>query len=98
MTLMAGALGAVLVSSLGVLAARGPSNKLHYLGPASLVSPLLVACAWSCAGGGFSAAAKCWLTALALVLQSPILTYVAAHAYWTRHHRSAKTDTEERKP
>jgi len=95
---VAAALGMVVVGSTGAAYSRGPLARLHFLGPLSLLAPPLLAAAWTCQGGSFADTAKCWLTALVLILQAPILTHVAAHAHWRRRHPEPRTSPEELGP
>ncbi|HEX4142794.1 MAG TPA: monovalent cation/H(+) antiporter subunit G [Pirellulales bacterium] len=81
---VAGALATIVLSSVGAAIVRGPLDRLHFLSLASLAAPVLLAAGWSCEGGDLGATAKCWLTALVLIVQAPVLTHVAAHAEWRR--------------
>jgi multicomponent Na+:H+ antiporter subunit G len=90
---------AVAVSAIGVAAMSNLFDKLHYLGPASIVAPVAVAAAVVIKEGLGVPGVKSLLTATVLVITSPVLGHATARAarirqfgHWaaTEHERVAR--------
>jgi multisubunit Na+/H+ antiporter MnhG subunit len=73
-----------LCCCIGVLVMDGAYDKLHYLGPASIVGPLLVAAAVVVRESLSQAGIKALLTAGLLIVSSPVLTHATARALYIR--------------
>jgi len=81
---------------VGVLVMADAYDKLHYLGPASIVGPLLIAMA-VLVGESFSQAGiKALLTAALLILSSPVLTHATARALYIRRRDHIEDATGRR--
>ena len=76
--------GIVLLCCLGVLVMRGAFNRLHYLGPASIIAPLAIAAAVVFNEALSASGIKAILVALTLLVISPILTHATARAAYIR--------------
>ncbi len=72
--------GVALLCCFGLPLLRGPFNKLHLVGPASTLAPLLIAAAVVAEDGWAVTSAKAVLVALILVVVSPVLTHATARA------------------
>lgn len=70
----------VLGCCLGLLLMRSPLARLHYLGPASLLAPWLVAAAVLTEEGLSQAGLKALLIAVVLLLEGPVLAHVLGRA------------------
>jgi len=70
----------VLASSLGVLVMRDVYQKLHFVTPAGLVAPVLVALAVLVRQGYSENTVETWLALLFLVIAGPFLTHATARA------------------
>src|SRR5579871_2078268 len=85
-----------LACCVGVLVMADAYDKLHYLGPASIVGPLLIAMA-VLVGESFSQAGiKALLTAALLILSSPVLTHATARALYIRRRDHIEDATGRR--
>jgi multisubunit Na+/H+ antiporter MnhG subunit len=69
-----------LASVLGVLVARGTYERLHFLGPASVVAPLPIAVAVALEGNTDQVGVKAILVALALLITNPVIVHTTARA------------------
>ena len=78
--LLAAAVVVEVACALGVLLTRTPLNRLHFLGPATIVGPLIVAAAVWVEHGVDQSSFKATLVLVLLVASGPILSYVTAHA------------------
>jgi monovalent cation/proton antiporter MnhG/PhaG subunit len=78
--LLAIACAAVLVSAVGVLAARDAYAKLHYLAPAATIAVVAVAAAVVVREGLNQAGIKAILTGVVLFVMNPVLTHATARA------------------
>ncbi len=78
--LLALAVAVVLASSLGVLVMRDAVRKVHYLGPLSVVAPVLVGLAVLVQSGWSSRSAQTWLAVLLVVTASPYLSHATIRA------------------
>ena len=86
-----------IVTLLGMIFIPGAFNKLHYLGATSVFGSLFVAAALTPADAPVQSKMKAWLTLLALLVSSPVLTHLIARAI--RRRRKGELDftaTEER--
>jgi monovalent cation/proton antiporter MnhG/PhaG subunit len=73
-----------LACCLGVLVMEDAYDKLHYLGPASIVGPLAVAAAVVIRESLSQAGIKALLTAGLLIVASPVLAHATARALYIR--------------
>jgi len=80
--------GAVLLSCLGLLAAAGPFEQLHFTGPAASVAPVAIAAAVLVEEPLSSMGVKSVITALILLATSPVLVHATARAIRVRRHGS----------
>ncbi|HEX4212711.1 MAG TPA: monovalent cation/H(+) antiporter subunit G [Candidatus Dormibacteraeota bacterium] len=85
-----------LVSYLGILRARTPYDRLHYLVPATAVGPPFVVAALVIDEGLSSGTVKAILIALILLLLSPVLTHATARAIRIRERGGWMVLPEER--
>ena len=70
----------VIISSAGVLAMRDAYQKLHYVGPAALVSPVLVTLAVWLHAGNTATTLEAMLTLLFVIMTGPFLTHATIRA------------------
>jgi multicomponent Na+:H+ antiporter subunit G len=77
---------AVLLSSLGLLASKGPFEQLHFTGPAATVAPVAIAAAVLVEEPLSSMGIKAVLTAGILLVTSPVLVHATARAIRIRRH------------
>jgi len=69
----------VALSCIGVLVMRTPLQRLHYLGPLSMVAPMLIAGAVAAGRNSYhGAAAKAIFIALLIVAFAPVLSHQMA--------------------
>ncbi len=71
--LLAMAVAVVIGASLGVLVMRDPYQKLHFVTPAALVAPALVALAVLVQMGLYENTGETWLALLFMVIAGPFL-------------------------
>jgi multisubunit Na+/H+ antiporter MnhG subunit len=76
--LLAAAVLVVLASALGVLLMRDVFEKLHFVTPAALVAPLLVALAVTVQRGWSLPTTETWLALLIVAATGPVLTHATA--------------------
>jgi multicomponent Na+:H+ antiporter subunit G len=76
-----------IVCAVGMLLMRNALDRLHFLGPATIVGPLLVALAVWLRHGIDQAGLKAGLVLVLLVVSGPILSYVTARAVVERGQR-----------
>jgi monovalent cation/proton antiporter MnhG/PhaG subunit len=76
----------VLASSLGVLLMRDVFQKMHYVTPAGIVAPLLVALAVTVQQGWSEATTETWLALLFVAATGPVLAHATARAARIREH------------
>ena len=91
---------AVLVavgSVVGLIAARDDLDRLHFLAPASVVSPVLVALAVVVREALDGRAIKALLVAAFFVVLNPILSQATARAQRVREHGDWRLTSEERR-
>ncbi|HZU78531.1 MAG TPA: monovalent cation/H(+) antiporter subunit G [Acidimicrobiales bacterium] len=78
--LLALAVLVVFLSSLGVLLMRDVFQKLHFVTPAALVAPVLVALAVTVEQGWSSNTTQTWLALLFVATTGPVLAHATARA------------------
>jgi multicomponent Na+:H+ antiporter subunit G len=74
----------VLASALGVLLMRQPYDKVHFVTPASVVAPVLVAVAVLVQSGWKENSAMTWLALFFMVVTSPVLAHATIRAMRVR--------------
>lgn len=74
------AVAVVLTSTLGIVAMKDPFDKLHYVTPAALIAPVLVALAVTVHEGWDEITTETWLTVLFVAATSPVLAHATARA------------------
>lgn len=90
---------AVLVavgSTVGLVAARDDLDRLHYLAPASVVSPVLVAVAVVAREALDGRAIKALLVAAFFLVLNPILSQATARAARVREHGDWRLTQDDR--
>ncbi|HWE37913.1 MAG TPA: monovalent cation/H(+) antiporter subunit G [Isosphaeraceae bacterium] len=78
--LLAIAVGVVWACAVGLLAARDAFDRLHCVGPVTVLGPIAVAGAVVVAEGPSASALKAILIGLSLLAVGPILTHATARA------------------
>lgn len=78
--LLALAVAMVALSCAGILVMKDVFQKLHYVPPASLVAPLLVALAVTVHEGWSESATETWLAVAFMVATGPVLSHATARA------------------
>jgi multisubunit Na+/H+ antiporter MnhG subunit len=78
--LLAMAVVVVIGASLGVLVMRDPYQKLHFVTPAALVAPALVALAVLVQMGLYENTGETWLALLFMVIAGPFLSHATIRA------------------
>jgi monovalent cation/proton antiporter MnhG/PhaG subunit len=73
-----------LACCVGVLVMDDAYDKLHYLGPAAIVGPLAIAAAIILRESLSQAGIKALLTAILLMIASPVLSHATARALYIR--------------
>jgi multicomponent Na+:H+ antiporter subunit G len=76
--------GFVVLSCIGVLVMRNAYDRLHYVGPASVLSPVAIAAAVVVKEGLSQSGVKAILIALVLLFISPVLSHATARAAYVR--------------
>ena len=76
----------VLISSLGLLASKGPFEQLHFTGPAATIAPVAIVTAVLVEEPFSSMGMKSVLTAAILIVTSPVLVHATARAIRIRRH------------
>jgi multicomponent Na+:H+ antiporter subunit G len=85
----------VYLGCAGLLLARGPFNKIHAIGPASILSPLLIAAAMALEQPQLAAKLKILLIAALIVAASPFMAHLAGRAARLRHEDNLQIKPEE---
>jgi monovalent cation/proton antiporter MnhG/PhaG subunit len=98
--LLAIGVASVLMSAVGLLAARDPYDQLHFTGPATVIGPIAIAAAVLVEEPLSSAGIKAVLVAMIMVATGPILLQATARAARIREHGrwmvpSKELETEE---
>lgn len=70
----------VLASAIGVMVMKDPYQKLHFVSPAALVAPILVALAVLVVKGYSENATETWLALLFMVIAGPFLSHATIRA------------------
>lgn len=78
--LLALAVCIVFASTIGVTVMRDPAQKLHYVSPASLVAPVLVALAVVVQMGWYENSAMTWMALFFMAATSPFLSHATIRA------------------
>jgi multisubunit Na+/H+ antiporter MnhG subunit len=91
---------AVLMSAVGLLAARDPYDQLHFTGPATVIGPIAIAAAVLVEEPLSSAGIKAVLVAVIMLGTGPILLQATARAARIREHgrwfvRSEELESKE---
>jgi multisubunit Na+/H+ antiporter MnhG subunit len=86
------AVAVALGAGLGVLVMQGAYRKLHYLGPLSVVAPVLVGLAVLLQAGLSGRSAQTWLAVLCLVIASPVLSHATIRAARIRNDGDWRPD------
>ena len=76
--------GIELACCVGVLVMEDAYDKLHYLGPAAIVAPALLAAGVVIRESFSQAGIKALLVAALLAVSSPVLTHATARALYIR--------------
>jgi multisubunit Na+/H+ antiporter MnhG subunit len=85
----------VVISAVGVAAMTNVYDRMHYLGPASMVAPVAVAGAVVAREGLSAAGIKAVLVAVVISATSPVLTHATGRAARIREFGHwAPTDDE----
>ena len=93
----------VLGASVGVLAMRDPYQKLHFVTPAALVAPFLVALAILVQVGAYENTGETFLALLFMVIAGPFLSHATMRAIRVREkgdwrlHKRGKVPAGEKK-
>ena len=82
--LLAMAVAVVVGASLGVLLMRDPYQKLHFVTPAAVVAPALVALAVLVQMGLYENTGETWLALLFMVIAGPFLSHATVRAIRVR--------------
>jgi monovalent cation/proton antiporter MnhG/PhaG subunit len=85
-----------LACCVGVLVMQDAYDKLHYLGPAAIVGPVLIAAAVVVRESFSQAGIKSLLTAGLLVIASPVLSHATARALYIRQRDHIEPGPERR--
>jgi monovalent cation/proton antiporter MnhG/PhaG subunit len=93
--LLAAAVAVLWLCCLGVLRMRGAYNRLHFLGPASLLGPGLIAGAVLVDGASAGASIKSVLLAVILLTMGPVTSHALARAARVRETGSTDATPEE---
>ncbi len=90
--LLGAAVLVVLACCLGLLLMRSPLARLHYLGPASLLAPVLVAAAVLAEEGLGQAGLKAVMIAALLFVQGPVLAHILGRAISIRQGKAPERE------
>jgi multisubunit Na+/H+ antiporter MnhG subunit len=85
--LLGAAVLVVYACCLGLLLMRSPLARLHYLGPAALLAPVLVTCAVITEEGLSQAGLKAIMVAVLLFVQGPVLSHILGRAFTFRQRK-----------
>jgi multicomponent Na+:H+ antiporter subunit G len=91
--LLAAAVAVQWLCCLGVLRMRGAYNRLHFLGPATLLGPGLIAAAVLADGASAEASVKAVLLAVILLIMGPVTSHALARA--ARVRETGNTDATD---
>ncbi len=93
--LLAMAVAVVIGASLGVLVMRDPYQKLHFVTPAALVAPALVALAVLVQMGLYENTGETWLALLFMVIAGPFLSHATIRAIRVREKGDWRLSRDE---
>ena len=85
-----------LACCIGVLVMEDAYDKLHYLGPAAIVGPFAIAAAVVVHEALSQAGVKALLTAVLLMIASPVLTHATARALYIRQRDHIEPSSRRR--
>jgi monovalent cation/proton antiporter MnhG/PhaG subunit len=85
-----------LACCVGVLVMEDAYDKLHYLGPAAIVGPVLIAAAVVVRESFSQSGIKSLLTAGLLIVASPVLSHATARALYIRQRDHIEPDPRGR--
>ena len=74
------AVTAVAISAIGIVVMSDVFDRLHYIGPASMIAPVAIAAAVVVREGLSPAGIKALLVAIAISGTAPVLTHATARA------------------
>ena len=94
--LLAVGVAIVLGCCVGVLVMEDAYGKLHYLGPAAIVAPLVIASAVVVRESFSQAGIKSLLTAGLLIIASPVLSHATARALYIRQRDHIEPQSRRR--
>ncbi len=94
--LLAAGVAVELLCCLGVLVMRNVFDRLHYLGPAATLGPVLIAAAVLVRHSSAQACIKVVLLVVFVLLINPVLTHVTARA--ARIRQEGQLGIEESEP
>lgn len=83
-----------LLCCAGLVAIRSPFARLHCLGPATLLGPLLIAAAVVTREAFNQAGVKAILVALVFLVTGPVMTHVLGRAMWVRHGGAVEEEAD----
>jgi monovalent cation/proton antiporter MnhG/PhaG subunit len=86
-----------LACCVGVLVMDDAYDKLHYLGPATIVGPVAIAAAIVVRESLSQAGIKALLTAGLLIVASPVLSHATARALYIRQRDHIEPSTPRRR-
>jgi multisubunit Na+/H+ antiporter MnhG subunit len=86
-----------LACCLGVLVMKGAHDKLHYVGPAAIIGPLVIAAAIVVRESLSQAGVKALLTAILLIVANPVLTHATGRALYIRRRDHVEAGPGERR-
>ncbi|GAC1434315.1 MAG: hypothetical protein NVSMB65_08330 [Chloroflexota bacterium] len=89
--------GVELLCCLGLVLMRNVFDRLHYLGPATLLGPLLIALAVVAREALSQAGIKALLIALVLAVVSPVVTHATGRAARLRSFGTLAVGPEDRR-
>jgi monovalent cation/proton antiporter MnhG/PhaG subunit len=75
------------LSAIGVMAARDPFDRMHFAGPAAVLSPILIGCAAALAASDAQSVMKAILLAIIFLIASPVLAHASGKAFYRRGQR-----------
>jgi multisubunit Na+/H+ antiporter MnhG subunit len=88
----------VLASALGILFMRGACRKLHYVGPVTMVAPVLTGLAVLVRSGLSVGSGQAWLALIFVIGSSPFLSHATMRAARIRERgdwRSVTADGDD---
>jgi monovalent cation/proton antiporter MnhG/PhaG subunit len=83
-----------LACCIGVLVMRDAHDKLHYIGPASILGPIAIAAAIVMRESFSQAGVKAILTAALLIVANPVLTHATGRALYIRRRDHLEPEPE----